>query len=1579
MKKVQFRWKYAVSTFLVCGVLSLTLGKAKVKDPLVVEAITLAKDFDKVFKINKDPKTATQSELFGPDEKTFGPESEVYRSIHGSVFQFGRKVSRESFSRALDPTVKVASDQNRAVAEAAVIYANLQTRLYANYLRLAHDSAFKTITKTDSVDYLLENIGRYFSGSEASVQRDELQRWLSLNKAALATSGARSFSSNALDYLNIKLDPKTAAYIRTHKDFNKEFSLRHVKDSRGIYSRVELFLNSFDKQMVEFAALARPKDKPEYLKLLQFAAIREGLSNRWAIRRMMGHTYFAESPISSCGADLVSFRTSGKISLVSSLEAYDSLWQDDRFGDLLSVGREKAVAATLAHPLLSMDQSGEVVLQVLSQLPSFQTNMLPQYRDKPDALLGDLSQAYGEPARRVEEVSWSDLDTEGANAASVAFSGASFPADDMSISAVGSRYTDKAYALRRAFLINGIWKALSADHYTGGEKKGQALYPELKSHSSLVQFAVDQALAKSESQWKSAQRSDLEKALTAAMGGNVLGALKQPTAQGFMNDQNSLRFEKATDDYRTIAASGSLGFLLSAQAEKVTKAFGMLEGRSRPDSDCRPTSTGRGGITGRTDCLTEEAYRLGVMKKNSADPTLYLGNAPFRILAKNAGMKSIQLPKTAEHVSQFFYKKLNYLVRFGEGKSGYIEPSIAEEIASNRFASHGMEIFFSELAKEFQKKAPDAEHGKGVSGIVSVNSCSKALVPLLSGRVRAKNEPKEVVCPKPEPKVADEADHLSAAAILAAKTAYTQFVTELGEARAYKYPDLAAKKFSEQTDALRAKERESRSAVQDATSNQRVAPGVQKTKTRLARNQSELDREAARIRELHLRRIGYFRTGRDGSFTLDKGEYAAKDNAEKEKALALFRESLALLGLSMHVEKGGAWAFDRKKTYYPDQVRNLMTTERLIQMQMPNARVIDRMFATVTDQLVFGKVLEAEAIMKAPILGIQNTSERWNEEDDSFFSFGKKEAKDEPILLHRLARAWNAKSGWNEKFYRDTLRWSFDQASGNDLGKVETFCKAEIKNYQSDRNFRKMFESVSGIRDALSSNPDLAKYDRQIASDVRSTQEGALQALDPYMSAIGLAMLLLMFWQFAPVVFGLLGMTSVTAFFSSAGVAMTTFFGGFGTLTMWLLGTPTMVIFSMQTYLMVSTNHYRLPPQLFTYQVANSRVQNMETGPLAGRPMTNREKMTADNQELNKQLASADMAILMEPLNGLAVGTGLYHALGIAGASKFARLSIASSDELKAAVRAPSLPELIKEKGSVKAGLKEYFLRSVVPVVRGSRVSVVRGSERAHAGLQVMMADKLGAIFPERKVLLNFFSKLADEHEESTRNLMRTIQEVHPKQLADLQDLAEATQMRERLLQEMEQYKGQDLYVSVAYSEKFDEVLESEATLRDLLSPSKSEKKLRASMLALYAKASSAKRDEQLFRSFMDRLSPTSGEQKLIGSGEAETVSFFDHLDVSELSYLRNTFLNSKKLLGADTRKSIGLAYSDYEYLVSDWELASQRAKAERKAAKGRPDFFVNDDGSFGKADPTRMLANPSQYRVRTLRLDEFVPSSVTK
>lgn len=1641
--RVNFRWKYAFSAFLVCGVLSITIGK-NAPDPLLVHIDALAQDFDTAFKINKDPKTATSAEIDGPAERTFPLDSPVLTSLVRRLMEYGDFLSKQSFERA---KLKFSDPKLIATASAAQKYSDLRIRVYKNYMRLAHDAQFKTYRAQSLLarSYFVDLLDRQIYGSVGAevIQRE---RWMRLNRDALMVPGARAFSPIFYDFLNVRIDPKTAQFLYADKNYKQTFNIRSVKDDSGHFTQVELYMNSFDKQMAEYEAIANPKSKEEYLKLLQFAAIREAMTNRRAIRRMVstnfvetrrytqaladntryvvkyrnlpmnGATYddsrqstsktgytspiaLSDASLNSCAPDLVSFRSPkpGKFN-VNDLEAYSSLWQEDRHNDLMELGAAAAAFATENVPLLSDAEYAEAFGEYVSAYKGFQTEFMSKYGDDTDALLAAIRVGYAPTIKTYEETKWSSDRLEKAKGdesklppSLEKFYLSNLPSDDLSIPAVAERFADQAFLMRLYFLAEGLHYAAKIDKvelakeedffgmYEEGSGKMVQFFPETNLPASKVRAAATakafmERVPKGGKEprwvtWKRTVAARVEKALNEKLGMSVTTSNGNSAGTGFLRGKDEERYAAYAKDLMPVAAVGARGVQVRNAAEKATKELHMTMIRTQ---ECYTPPV----QYAQTTCRLRYPDPRKMSKKEIDDANSYIGYAPFRFSARDAGMKDIILPETPDQLSQFFKKKLQVVLSFDNKKTEYGELAITKKIMANDVVMRGMDRFFGTLAGEVDSRS-------GAGGAAEKPNCA----PVLAGV--PKNIPKKKVrkpaswglgapsksaltpeqCSSPEN---DEAEGrrkiLEESLVPAAKKAYEEFKAGLSTPGAYKDPERAKKAIEERKNQkpfdFISKSSDWQRPVQDNTAMRNINPRIADLQSQeLARQKNEEAKKKAEGEraEVESRRLkGYFRPGPDRSFDMTGGELFLKDEKERKEAILLFEESLAILGLYKDVT-GREWARAANvQNYLPTTMKSWISNEWVRRGKFANVRPLERIVGTISDQMAMGQVLSQEAIARGPILTLQDA---WD---------WKKDEKQSPILVERLATAWSPDKAWGDgSGYVHQFHNVLTSAARNDVGKVEKFCQADIKSYRTDDNFRKMFMAISGIRDVLGTNEEMRGWDASVLKESRSWHEQVREDyIDPYsvplMIAIGIVVVIQVI---ATIVTGGGALALTGNFF--VGVARFIFLqmtGNFGIVTL---------IFSFQTYLMVSTYHFAMPPQMtFSFQVANSRIQNMETGRFAGASMADREKLSTLREELNSMRFFTNIAIVGEiaQFAGFSI-PGMMRTFGLTGSKKIMRLGSASSPAVVAAVKTESLAKLVREKGFV-AGVKEYW-KEAGPALRDMRrMNKVKSTKTFAEGTAVikalheMLSDKISSFFKSKDEVRKFYTVLREMKVKEAKLLFGQSDELYLKSLTKQMEakpidmvaikaqVDEATkELRAKLVAQAKTGKLTDFdeEIIIVTSKRWEDELITEAGKQVPMGSSRAE-----------AKAATLATKGHAFHKEVARIDEIlAGLDEAVESpGRSDLQNFFkNHLTISDLEKHKKYFKENRSSLPEGVRKQIRQAYKDLDYLQEDWSKVTPDAKAIGQFFRtGKVHLYIDENGVVGAYDPKEYAKNPAKY-----------------
>jgi hypothetical protein len=1644
----RFRWKYAVAAFFVYGVLSLTIGQ---EDPLVTEAKAVRAKYERLFKINKDEKTASGKELDGPEEKTFQLDTPHFAAFVKELAVFGKKISEQSVERAR--AHDITSPQIQAVAEAAVIYHGMEFGIYKNYMRLAHRPDLPIYERPNEWksygNGLIMGLGvaTGASGLVATGAKWEYERWEKLNRDKMKVAGTRGFSPDFFEFLNLRLDPLVGQVFYGNRQLNKQFNIRHTRDENGD-PKVELFLNSFEKQLAEYQAIQEPKNKGEYLKLLQFSAIRESLANRWAMRRLTGDLVtsatssngrlpigFGDSKFDRCAPDLVSFRADAS-STVNDLDAYSTLWQEDRHNDLATLGALPAANATKGKNLLLGNDYAELYLNYVAQFDGFKTIVLPKFGADVEAIkrhfLADKTYAsfdgkaelsLAEKVAENEEYFWSGDRAETPNPAmplSKAFESfhlANFPADDLSIPAVVKRYVDDAYEGRALSLAQSIVLLAKLESVpaadvalpsgaapqveevsmydweegdTAGTKGAKAvaetsaqvlLYPQAGSAAETTRAVqlVKSFLAPKEKAWKQEVAKAVERALLEKLGMNLVSATGAPIGLGYLRGQDAKRYEAFQADVMKNAAGGARGIQSQDAAKKAERTIAGMFG----NKTLYPSGAGGAGAPVAT-------YPEPKTLKDPSAPEHYAGIAPFRVPAEKAGIPNVILLESADQLSQFFQKKIGAVLEFDASTTNYVEPKVTAEIAQNAVVMRGIEQMFGFIAQAAEEKS---------DGGYTQDDCEEAIsnvgktVP--SGRKRKPaNDEAEIDCADPtRAKAVAKRRALEAAIVPGAKKAYSEFLKGLTTPATYKYPERAkqalaeaAKKKAEQ-ERIRSQETFKPSKAvhaaavrDDGRRSGNSAPSVlaserAKFEADLRKRKARDAMEAARREDEIKRKNGFFRTGRDRSLDKTGGEFYLEKKEDRETAKRLYIEALAMLGISQAVVGAEAKAnFRVSERYLPNRVTSWVTTEYLIRRWLPSASLLERMTATVSDQLALGRVLEQEAIARAPILTLQASS-KWNDTE-----------KDEPILLRRVSSFWSLSGGWNAKAFKTEFRRTLASAVKNDVGKAETFCKADVRNYHSDRNFRLMFTAVSGIRNALATDPRTRKWDEEISQEVKTPEQKFVEYFDHYGlwmlgAMILLQVVLAVFTGGSSLIFASVATRAGMSLFGSFVAKFSALFLFSGNLS--LLN----IVFSLQSVAMYHFYHYKMPPQLgFTFQVANSQILGMESAGFGGNVATklangsvaDREKLNALRSEMRMmQIMSYGVVAAEFGQAYFFTFKGLQRTFGKTGRMKLARLSQGSQAELAAVAGHAPLKELVRKKG-LRAGVAEYWAATKPALRHLRRVTVVGGGQGSATRLQKFLGTKLSQSFmKEKKPLREFFAGTKERLEREAQELIRVRNDYLSKQTSKQLDSVAPGDFSKF---------GKSAETTIADLRKQIDIAaqEGRATLvvEEGLADNASKLANGAGVHAWLngvrkGKIEKLQKEAARFGEMMKQLDEMPVSEI---AGEAETARFFRSLGPDDFGMLRKRIQYSEGLLPRSLRRSVIKDFKAYDYLMDDWKIADEFTRATQKMLiRGLPDILVAADGTVWKAEEFKRQPDGTWVATRVEKDEQGRPISSSR
>ena len=260
----------------------------------------------------------------------------------------------------------------------------------------------------------------------------EIQKIFHLNYLANLHEGKVRQGEFQVDNLNLKLNSRVGFQFILKKEFQQKFHVRHSKNDPNP-GQVELFIPPYERTQLEATALGRVKSKLNYQKLLHLSHLRDGLVNRWALKRVVPSMIHEGLSAPPRGYDSFSGET---VNRPSSFAFFRDLEVEDRYQTRIKDPLQELRKALQNMPLASEPEYRDLVREyfdAFSQFDHFQFDPAPMV-----ANLFDLEE------RALEDTSEA-LILE-----------ANFPQDELTSAGIAERTARSAFQVRKS----GILKAL---------------------------------------------------------------------------------------------------------------------------------------------------------------------------------------------------------------------------------------------------------------------------------------------------------------------------------------------------------------------------------------------------------------------------------------------------------------------------------------------------------------------------------------------------------------------------------------------------------------------------------------------------------------------------------------------------------------------------------------------------------------------------------------------------------------------------------------------------------------------------------------------------------------------------------------------------------------------------------------------------------------------------------------------------------------------------------------------------------------------------------------------------------------
>ena len=453
-----------------------------------------------------------------------------------------------------------------------------------------------------------------------------------------------SYGATLYDRYNLILPNNVGLYLIKDPQLGLRLNVWHVGPV-GEYDHVELGLNPQDKNNAEEAVLKETATHDNYAKLIQLMSIRERTVNHWAIQRMSAPGALADPALNACGPNLVSFSRSK----TRQGDYYAFLEKDDRYAEFQKEMKGGLAQATFHAPLLAGDEIASVYHRFLFSLPQFQ-----------DLVLGMIDPVqFQQYQSKIREIALSKVESEWEKEAKKAILLSSYPADLWSNDAVGDRISWVAWEAQRAFLIQQMVDEAKNHQFSDYAKNSTQV-------RQLAQKALDEVLTlKRKVEWR------------AQMKNRVVAYLASSERTKIDLSERSDRFQSVFDTTWPGIQAGSKALFVKHDADVATRA----NMASQWDKDLEKRI---GYIYSDVGMQQLNHYR------QAPSLTAFM---PARGL-----MKQRIYPWTPDQLSQFFYKKLAFMMEQKEFKGLSKD---AQKIAKNRIVMKGMDRLFARVQQHY--------------------------------------------------------------------------------------------------------------------------------------------------------------------------------------------------------------------------------------------------------------------------------------------------------------------------------------------------------------------------------------------------------------------------------------------------------------------------------------------------------------------------------------------------------------------------------------------------------------------------------------------------------------------------------------------------------------------------------------------------------------------------------------------------------------------------------------------------------------------------------------------------------------
>ena len=1090
------------------------------------------------------------------------------------------------------------------------------------------------------------------------------------------------------------------------------------------------------------------------------------------------------------------------------------------------------------------------------------------------------------------------------------------PADDISTSAVGERMASRAFEFRRGLLADRLIQ-LVVDKMKFTSVKPAAMV-------ALADQRVDEFLKDVEPKWRSAQKTALVDALIKAQNVDWLLGLAK------------IRYRQFEDKTLTIAAPGARAVKIQGEVEGITKA------------------------------LKKKPWYSGDRTKAE----YYMRDYSSRIAFSRTRLGDRLVPVTPEQLSQFFFKKIQALKDGGPEA----EAKTAAEVLDNATVMHFMQNYFGEIGALYQK-AVEANMNPNAPAKDLKGTCGKACGSVVV-KEQARRLTDEGKTSLQSVEITEDNTPLASFLIPTATKVIADFESAIARLPAVSAPDAVERRVVAATGKI------------DAFN------------PHLSRTHGAAVSESTGIGAAGLRRQIAYYTAQKAA----KDNYYIANEGDRKKARNLLNQALAVLGLAQ-VAAGADWApgFRHVVQHYNTgtigsvggqvddywELRDLISTERIVDMQMgpaPKAgglALLERVVGTLFDQEILANIIENEVYGRAPVLALQNTSEASADKaPQGIWTRLTQGSSSTPSLLRLMAPLFNKNGkvdhGWNLPAARSVFYRHLYRAGMNDVGKVEDFCEADLRDYEHDEKFKRMFKSIDGLRANFGSRGDSKKWDDEVSKVIRTRPQAFIEDfIDPISMPIMIAFGILFAWEIgsAIVVALLAGGTSTLA---GIGALIGSVFGTAGRfLALQLTGNlaPVQILFTIQSILMASVYCYQLPPELdYQFQIANSQIVTEQVS------LVDREKLQKTREEVVSSRFWARFGIIAEIGQGVGfTAPGVLRTLGFKGASFAKDLTEGVSVAARDRVVAESLPQLVKEHGFNK-GVALYTQRIVKAALKGDRAPVVK-ELATDRDLAHVMSERMAPLMGSKKAVLHFYSEMIQASETEIATTAKTVKELSD-QMKAIKKSSQWSDFR-AYLKNLDLKYGKDekyfrLIVDADYRPSPVKFIVGVHGETELVEPvvKFAEANVKNSREIEIGVAFARMRDQEYRLEYLKNTQKRIQAIETTKVGVDETREVLSGLSLSDWQMHEKILLRVTKANAEDAKvdvKAVKKIFKGFNYLTEDYKKLNHRMVTVSQGIRsGIADLRINKNGVVKELDPEEIKAHPERFEYLTIDLDDL-------